>query len=85
MMQFRKMSGLAGWLLALYAVATGCHVGTDEFCFSVVNLSYWKPGITGAALHFLFKQAITPLHHFHREKGENKPQLRFSGRDLGNW
>lgn len=50
----------------------------------VVNLSYWKTGIRGAPLHFLFKQAITPLHHYHREKGENEPQLRFSGRDLFN-
>ncbi len=50
----------------------------------VVNLSYWKTGITGALLHFLFKQAITPLHHYHREKGGNEPQLRSSGRDLFN-
>lgn len=84
-MQLGEMSGLADWLSALYTMAAGCHVGTAKFCFSVVNLSYWKPWDHGGTLHSLFKQAITPLYHYHRKEEENEAQLQFSGRDFGSW
>lgn len=66
-----------GRLLALHSMAMDRHVERAEFSSSVVNLSYWKPRSTGAALLFLFKQAITPLHHFHQEKGKISPSCEF--------
>lgn len=65
------------WLTLGCSTAMDCHVERAEFSSSVVNLSYWKPGSTGAALLFLFKQAITPLHHFHQEKGKISPSCEF--------
>lgn len=42
------------------------------------SVSLWSTSATGipgsrGQLYTLFKQAITPLHHFHRKKGEISP------------